>query len=85
MRTRLLKFSHRADPRLPNVGAAINKKLGIKVVADSTSLDLYRGIRTQIAGLLDGLNPQDLSTMSLGLSHSLSRYVLCSYHEAPVF
>ncbi|KZW04415.1 Nop-domain-containing protein [Exidia glandulosa HHB12029] len=56
------------------LGNAISKKLGIKVVADSTSLDLYRGIRTQIAALLDGLDPQDLATMSLGLSHSLSRF-----------
>lgn len=49
-------------------------------------LDLYRGIRTHLASLLsagskdssnDGsLDPRDLSTMSLGLSHSLSRYKL---------
>ena len=53
-------------------------------------LDLYRGIRTHLASLLsasstdgqaatsaDGsLDPRDLNTMSLGLSHSLSRYKL---------
>ena len=38
--------------------------------------DLFRGIREQLASLLDGLDPKDLSTMSLGLSHSLSRYEL---------
>jgi nucleolar protein 58 len=38
--------------------------------------DLFRGIREQLASLLDGLDPKDLATMSLGLSHSLSRYVV---------
>ena len=55
------------------VGGSIAKKLGIKVQADSASLDLYRGIRSQLVALLDGLDPRDLATMSLGLSHSLSR------------
>lgn len=55
-------------------GHSITKKLGIKIAPD-TSGDLFRGIRTQLAALLDGLDPQDLATMSLGLSHSLSRYV----------
>ncbi|GJJ07695.1 Nucleolar protein 58 [Clathrus columnatus] len=61
------------EPKLAN---AISKKLGINVVADSSSLDLYRGIRSQLAALLDGLNMADLGTMSLGLSHSLSRFKL---------
>lgn len=52
---------------------AIAKKLGINVIADSSSLDIYRGIRGQLAALMDGLDPADLATMSLGLSHSLSR------------
>ncbi|PCH41604.1 Nop-domain-containing protein [Wolfiporia cocos MD-104 SS10] len=54
---------------------SINKKLGINVVADG-SMDLFRGIRSQLAALLDGLDPKDLATMSLGLSHSLSRFKL---------
>ncbi|KAI0921968.1 Nucleolar protein 58 [Taiwanofungus camphoratus] len=53
----------------------IIKKLGIKVVSDQ-SMDLFRGIRSQLAALLDGLDPKDLATMSLGLSHSLSRFKL---------
>lgn len=57
-------------------GAAISKKLSIKIISDNSTLDLYRGIRSQLAALLDGLDPQDLATMSLGLSHSLSRYVV---------
>ncbi|KAI0052592.1 Nop domain-containing protein [Auriscalpium vulgare] len=61
------------DPKLVR---PINKKLGINVVSDSDSLDLFRGIRSQLSALLDGLDPKDLATMSLGLSHSLSRFKL---------
>jgi nucleolar protein 58 len=60
------------------IASSISKKLGIKVVADKESLDLYRGIRSQLAALLDGLDPKDLQTMSLGLSHSLSRCAISS-------
>ncbi|KAL0091275.1 hypothetical protein F4703DRAFT_1838193 [Phycomyces blakesleeanus] len=60
----------------PKLGSAINKKLGISVISDSTVLDLYRGIRQQFESLVSGLSPSDLSAMSLGLSHSLSRYKL---------
>ncbi|KAJ3532249.1 hypothetical protein NM688_g7452 [Phlebia brevispora] len=65
-----------ADSKL---GYSINKKLGIKIAADTIEglyRDLFRGIRTQLAALLDGLDPKDLATMSLGLSHSLSRFKL---------
>ncbi|KAF7792118.1 hypothetical protein EIP86_003148 [Pleurotus ostreatoroseus] len=65
-----------ADPKL---GHSITKKLGIKIAADSIEgvyRDMFRGIRTQLAALLDGLDPKDLATMSLGLSHSLSRFKL---------
>jgi nucleolar protein 58 len=55
----------------------INKKLGIKVISDIDTLDLFRGIRSQLSALLNGLDPKDLATMSLGLSHSLSRCVPC--------
>ncbi|KAI6128412.1 Nop domain-containing protein [Pisolithus croceorrhizus] len=58
---------------------SISKKLSIKVSALSPLDDhgeLWRGIRSQIAALLDGLDPKDLATMSLGLSHSLSRFKL---------
>ena len=60
-------------------GNSITKKLGIKIAADTMEgiyRDVFRGIRTQIAALLDGLDPKDLATMSLGLSHSLSLYVV---------
>ncbi|WFD33635.1 Nucleolar protein 58 [Malassezia cuniculi] len=67
----------------PKLASAITKKLGIEVVSDSGLMDLYRGIREHLASLLSStssdegaLDPRDLSTMSLGLSHSLSRYKL---------
>jgi nucleolar protein 58 len=61
-----------------SAGHSISKKLGINVVSDSIEgiyRDMFRGIREQLTGLLDGLDPKDLATMSLGLSHSLSRQV----------
>ncbi|KAI0347015.1 Nop-domain-containing protein [Trametopsis cervina] len=63
-----------ADNKLGN---SISKKLGINVVSDNIEglyRDMFRGIREQLATLLDGLDPKDLATMSLGLSHSLSRF-----------
>ena len=61
------------------IAHSISKKLKISVqtVSNPESLgnnDLFRGIREQLASLLDGLDPKDLATMSLGLSHSLSRW-----------
>jgi nucleolar protein 58 len=45
-------------------------------MAEGQHADLWRGIRSQLTALLDGLDPKDLATMSLGLSHSLSRLAL---------
>ncbi|KAJ2922315.1 hypothetical protein H1R20_g14778, partial [Candolleomyces eurysporus] len=55
---------------------SIAKKLSIKMAEESINPDLWRGIRSQLAALLDGLDPKDLATMSLGLSHSLARFKL---------
>lgn len=62
----------------PKLGGAIAKKLSLSVVSDSTTQDLFRGIREQLSTLLaeEGVDERDLATMSLGLSHSLSRYKL---------
>ncbi|RDB19541.1 Nucleolar protein 58 [Hypsizygus marmoreus] len=61
----------------PHLARSISKKLSISVNATTESQnELWRGIRSQIATLLDGLDPKDLATMSLGLSHSLSRFKL---------
>ncbi|KAI9714958.1 MAG: Nucleolar protein 58 [Candelaria pacifica] len=64
-----------ADPKLAN---AINKlpQLSISPISDSSTYDLYRAIRNHLPSLIPGLLPQDISTMSLGLSHSLSRHKL---------
>ncbi|KAI0299716.1 Nop domain-containing protein [Multifurca ochricompacta] len=60
----------------PKLARPIHKKLGIKVISDIDTLDLFRGIRSQLTALLNGLDPKDLATMNLGLSHSLSRFKL---------
>ncbi|KAG7093864.1 Nucleolar protein 58 [Marasmius oreades] len=57
-----------------HLGKSISKKLSITVKADRDYEELWRGIRCQLAALLDGLDPKDLATMSLGLGHSLSRF-----------
>jgi nucleolar protein 58 len=64
-----------ADPKL---GIAIGKIPGleIKAIADSSTADLYRAIRTHLPSLIPGLVPEDVNTMSLGLSHSLARHKL---------
>ncbi|OCL06186.1 Nop domain-containing protein, partial [Glonium stellatum] len=64
-----------ADPKLGN---AINKLPGLSLspVSDSSTADLYRGIRTHLTSLIPGLLPSDVNIMSLGLSHSLSRHKL---------
>lgn len=50
--------------------------LSIDLVADSSTSDIYRAIREHLPTLIPGLLPQDMSTMSLGLSHSLARHKL---------
>jgi len=64
-----------ADPKLGN---AITKLPGLDIspISDSTTADLYRAIREHLPSLIPGLLPEELSTMSLGLSHSLSRHKL---------
>ena len=64
-----------ADPRLGN---AITKLPGLEIslVSDSSTGDLFRSIREHLTSLIPGLMPEEISTMSLGLSHSLSRHKL---------
>ncbi|PLB53243.1 nucleolar protein 58 [Aspergillus steynii IBT 23096] len=64
-----------ADPKLGN---SIGKLpgLSLQLVADSSTADVYRAIREHLPTLIPGLMPQDMSTMSLGLSHSLARHKL---------
>ncbi|KAF9558214.1 putative NOP58-required for pre-18S rRNA processing [Agrocybe pediades] len=60
----------------PKLGRSITKKLSINVNVKNEDNDLWRGIRSQLTALLQGLDPKDLATMSLGLSHSLARFKL---------
>ncbi|KAK3127963.1 hypothetical protein QOZ80_7AG0580710 [Eleusine coracana subsp. coracana] len=62
-----------ADSKLGN---AIKEKLKIDCVHNSAVMELMRGLRNQLTELMTGLGAQDLAPMSLGLSHSLSRYKL---------
>ncbi|KAG0483847.1 hypothetical protein HPP92_011931 [Vanilla planifolia] len=62
-----------ADSRLGN---AIKDKLKIECVHNNAVMELMRGLRSQLTELISGLGVQDLAPMSLGLSHSLSRYKL---------
>lgn len=60
----------------PKLGSHIVKKLGLEVVADSSVQELFRGIRSQLKDLVEGLAEGDMNAMALGLSHSLGRYKL---------
>ncbi|GJN07888.1 hypothetical protein PR202_ga25758 [Eleusine coracana subsp. coracana] len=62
-----------ADSKLGN---AIKEKLKIDCLHNSAVMELMRGLRNQLTELISGLGSQDLGPMSLGLSHSLSRYKL---------
>lgn len=62
-----------ADSKLAN---AIKDKLSIKCINDSGVMELMRGIRGQLDGLLTSVGDDNLRAMRLGLSHSLSRYKL---------
>ena len=58
------------------LGGIIKEKLSIQCVHDNSVLELMRGIRTHMNSLISGLDDEDLKSMTLGLSHSLSRYKL---------
>lgn len=58
------------------LGNAIKEKLKIDCVHNNAVMELMRGVRSQLTELIAGLAVQDLAPMSLGLSHSLSRYKL---------
>lgn len=60
------------------LGSAINKlpQFNITPVADSSTTELYRNIRTHLTDLIPGLQSENLRSLALGLSHSLSRHKL---------
>ncbi|KAL8120564.1 hypothetical protein AgCh_017660 [Apium graveolens] len=53
-----------------------NFKSTVSTFHNNAAMELMRGVRSQLTELISGLGGQDLSSMSLGLSHSLSRYKL---------
>ncbi|ETN03434.1 hypothetical protein PPTG_15671 [Phytophthora nicotianae INRA-310] len=58
------------------LGSLIKEKLNIACVNDSAVNEVMRGIRANMDTLITGLEDDDLKAMTLGLSHSLSRYKL---------
>ncbi|XP_072315092.1 nucleolar protein 58-like isoform X1 [Eucyclogobius newberryi] len=58
------------------LGGVIKEKLDISCVYSPAVAELMRCIRSQMEGLITGLPARDISAMSLGLAHSLSRYKL---------
>lgn len=58
------------------LGSAIKKELGIKLAAGSLGSEVFRGIRSQLTNLVKQLDEDSVNAMTLGLSHSLSRYKL---------
>ncbi|CAI5459457.1 unnamed protein product [Closterium sp. Yama58-4] len=62
-----------ADSKLGNI---IKEKLGVTCVHSAAVMELMRGVRSHLSELIAGLSGADLAPMSLGLSHSLSRYKL---------
>ncbi|XP_051562999.1 nucleolar protein 58 isoform X1 [Myxocyprinus asiaticus] len=58
------------------LGGVIKDKLNLSCVHSPAVAELMRGIRNQMEGLITGLPAKEISAMSLGLAHSLSRYKL---------
>eukprot|EP00443_Scrippsiella_acuminata_P102228 CAMPEP_0115629812 /NCGR_PEP_ID=MMETSP0272-20121206/30142_1 /TAXON_ID=71861 /ORGANISM="Scrippsiella trochoidea, Strain CCMP3099" /LENGTH=488 /DNA_ID=CAMNT_0003066389 /DNA_START=133 /DNA_END=1596 /DNA_ORIENTATION=- len=59
------------------LGGNINKKLGIEISVLSDGVkEIMRGIRMHLTALIDGLDEDEVKSMSLGLAHTLSRFKL---------
>nr|XP_061803220.1 nucleolar protein 58-like isoform X1 [Nerophis lumbriciformis] len=58
------------------LGGVIKEKLDLSCIHSPAVAELMRCIRSQMEGLISGLPPKEISAMSLGLAHSLSRYKL---------
>ncbi len=64
-----------------NLGSALQKLPGFKITAvtaapSTPAGEVFRGIRQHLTDLIPGIDEEGLKTMSLGLSHSLSRHKL---------
>uniref|UniRef100_A0A673BIM7 Nucleolar protein 58 n=1 Tax=Sphaeramia orbicularis TaxID=375764 RepID=A0A673BIM7_9TELE len=58
------------------LGGVIKEKLDVSCIHSPAVAELMRCIRSQMEGLITGLPFREISAMSLGLAHSLSRYKL---------
>merc|ERR1712216_649717 len=58
------------------VGGIIKEKLDIPCAADSSTLEVLRGIRMQLSSLVPEISDAAMRQMTVGLSHSLSRHKL---------
>ncbi|XP_068241635.1 nucleolar protein 58 [Palaemon carinicauda] len=58
------------------LGSTIRDKLGIQCVSNTAIGELMRCIKSQVEGLIPGIQEKELTAMSLGLGHNLARYKL---------
>jgi nucleolar protein 58 len=58
------------------LASAISEELGLECGSDEKTVEIMRGIRSQLNSLLKGISETDFKAMSLGLAHSISRYRL---------
>lgn len=63
-----------ADPKLAKAIGQLG--LSIEPLFDSSTSELYRGIREHLPSLLPGLMPEQMAGIRLGMAHSLSRHRL---------
>lgn len=58
------------------LGMAIKEKFDLQCLSNNPIQELMRCIRSQVDSLISGLTKKEVTAMSLGLAHSLSRYKL---------
>jgi len=59
-----------------NVANLIKNKMNIETECNSKYLEVFRGIRSQLTNLLDGLTDEDFQKGAVGLSHNYYRHKL---------
>lgn len=60
----------------PKIGKSLKKKFSIQCAHDQVTKELMRGIRSQFANLVDGVEQKTVDLKARALSHSLARYKL---------
>ncbi|CAD8076518.1 unnamed protein product [Paramecium sonneborni] len=54
----------------------LQEQLGLNCIQTPVTEQLFRGIKSQLTNLIEGLSEAELKSMTLGLAHGLSRYKL---------